>query len=191
MLSLKVLALGFFVFGMVAAGTARAAGPVVVIETNQGTFKVELNEEKAPETVKNFLAYVDAKHYDGLIFHRVINDFMIQGGGFDADMKEKKTNPAIKNESSNGLENKQYTIAMARTSEPNSATSQFYINVKDNEFLNKAKSRDGVGYCVFGQVIDGKDVVDKIKTARTTTKNGMGDVPVEPVVIKSITREKK
>ena len=189
MLSLKVLALGFIVFGMVSAGAARAANPVIVIETNQGTIKVELFVDKAPLSVKNFLTYVDAKHYDGLIFHRVIDGFMIQGGGFDADMKEKKTNDAIKNESTNGLSNAKYTIAMARTSEPNSATSQFYINVgDDNTFLDKAKARDGVGYCVFGQVTEGKDVVDKIKGVKTGTKNGMQNVPVEPVVIKSIKR---
>ncbi len=191
MISLKLLALGFVVFGMVTAGAAKAANPVVVIETNQGTIKLELYEEQAPVTVKNFLSYVDAKHYDGLIFHRVIDSFMIQGGGFDPEMKEKKGKDPIKNESSNGLKNDKYTVAMARTSEPNSATNQFYINVANNEFLNKEKARDGVGYCVFGKVIAGEDVVDKIKGVKTTTKAGMSDVPVEPVVIKSVTREVK
>jgi cyclophilin family peptidyl-prolyl cis-trans isomerase len=156
-----------------------------------GNIKVELFEDKAPETVKNFLSYVDDKHYDGLVFHRVIETFMIQGGGMDADLKERKTKPPIKNESSNGLSNKKYTIAMARTSEPNSATSQFYIDVVDNAFLDKEKARDGVGYCVFGQVIEGQDVVDKIKSVKTTTKGGMPNVPAEPVVIKSIRRAEK
>ncbi|HJZ54891.1 MAG TPA: peptidylprolyl isomerase [Gemmataceae bacterium] len=191
MISLKVIALGFVVLGMVSAGTAKAANPVVVIETNMGTIKVELFEDKAPETVKNFLSYVDDKHYDGLIFHRVIDGFMIQGGGYDAEMKERKTKPPIKNESSNGLSNKKYTIAMARTSEPNSATSQFYINVGDNNRLDKANADDGVGYCVFGEVIEGKEVVDKIKSVKTTTKGSMKNVPADTVVIKSIRRADK
>jgi peptidyl-prolyl cis-trans isomerase B (cyclophilin B) len=155
---------------------------VVVIETSKGTIKVELYPDKAPITVKNFLAYVDDKHYDDLIFHRVIKGFMVQGGGMDKNMQQKKTKPPIANESSNGLKNLKGTIAMARTNVPDSATSQFFINAKDNGFLDKAQSQDGVGYCVFGKVIEGIDVVEAIEAVKT----GPGDVPVEQVVIKSI-----
>jgi peptidyl-prolyl cis-trans isomerase B (cyclophilin B) len=177
--------------GMAALGTARAANPVVVMETSMGTIKIELFEDKAPITVKNFLAYVDDKHYDGLIFHRVIDGFMIQGGGMEPGMKEKKTKDPIKNESSNGVKNTKGTLAMARTNVPDSATSQFFINVKDNDFLDKANSRDGVGYCVFGKVTDGMDVVEKIKGVKTTSKGGHENVPVEDVVIKSVKKEEK
>jgi len=183
-ISVKVLILCFAVVGMVTVGSARAANPVVLIETNMGNIKVELFEDKAPETVKNFLQYVDDKHYDGLIFHRVIDGFMIQGGGMDAQLKEKKTRAPIKNEVGNGLQNKKYTLAMARTSDPDSATSQFYVNVADNAFLDRANARDKVGYCVFGQVTEGKDVVDKIAKVET----GARDVPNTPVVIKSVRR---
>jgi len=186
MLSVKVIALCFVVLGVVAAGGARAANPVVVMETNMGTIKIELFEDKAPVTVKNFLDYVKDKHYDGLIFHRVIENFMIQGGGFEPGMKEKKTKEAIKNESDNGLSNLRGTLAMARTKVADSATSQFFINVKDNTFLDKAKAADKVGYCVFGRVTEGMDVVDKIKAVKTTTKMGFDDVPEEDVVIKSV-----
>lgn len=184
MISLKVLVLCFAVIGMVTAGAARAANPVVVIETNMGTIKVELFEDKAPDSVKNFLTYVDDKHYDGTIFHRVIDGFMIQGGGFDEKMVQKKTRPPIKNEAGNGLANKKYTLAMARTSDPDSATSQFYINVADNAFLDRANARDKVGYCVFGQTLEGKEVVDKIAKVKT----GARDVPTETIVIKSVRR---
>jgi peptidyl-prolyl cis-trans isomerase B (cyclophilin B) len=160
--------------------------PVVVIDTSKGTIKVELYQDKAPITVKNFLQYVDDKHYDGTIFHRVISDFMIQGGGFEPGLKEKKSNDPIKNESSNGLSNERGTIAMARTGEPDSATAQFYINVKDNPNLDKAKARDKVGYCVFGKVIEGMDIVDKIKEVKTHSAKGMDDVPVDDVTIKSV-----
>jgi peptidyl-prolyl cis-trans isomerase B (cyclophilin B) len=187
MLSFKVLVICFAVLGVAAAGSARAANPVVTIETNFGTVKVELFEDKAPETVKNFLQYVDDKHYDNTIFHRVIKTFMIQGGGMDAAKKEKKTRDPIKNESTNGLSNERGTVAMARTSAPNSATAQFFINVVDNKFLDKAQARDGVGYCVFGKVTSGMDVVDKIKDVKT----GAGDVPTEQVIIKSVRREGK
>ena len=185
MMSIKVIVLCFVLVGMVA-GTARAANPVVAVETSMGTFKVELFEDKAPVTVKNFLQYVEDKHYDGTIFHRVISDFMIQGGGFEPGMKEKKTRDPIKNESNNGLSNTKGTLAMARTSEPNSASAQWYVNVKDNTFLDKAKARDGVGYCVFGRVIDGMDVVDKIKGVDTGNANGHENVPTKDVVIKSV-----
>jgi peptidyl-prolyl cis-trans isomerase B (cyclophilin B) len=156
------------------------------METSHGTIRVELFEDKAPVTVKNFLSYVEDKHYDGTIFHRVIEGFMIQGGGVTPDMQEKKTKPAIKNESTNGLPNSRGTIAMARTDEgPDTATSQFFINVADNKFLDRANAKDKFGYCVFGRVIDGLDVVDKIKVVKTG-KKGMKDVPVDDVVIKSV-----
>ena len=190
--------------GMATAETARAANPVVVMETSMGTIKVELFEDKAPITVKNFLTYVDDKFYDNTIFHRVIPTFMIQGGGFKPGMNnaknaadvralEKNTRGPIKNESDNGLSNERYTVAMARTSEPNSATAQFFINVKDNPFLDRAKARDRVGYCVFGRVIDGKDVVDKIKAVKTKAviPDQIEDVPVDEVIIKSIRRADK
>jgi cyclophilin family peptidyl-prolyl cis-trans isomerase/HEAT repeat protein len=159
---------------------------VVVMETSKGTIKIELYQDKAPLTVKNFLRYVEDKHYNGLIFHRVIPTFMIQGGGMEPGLKERKARVPIKNESSNGLSNKRGTVAMARTSEPDSATSQFFINVKDNDFLDKAKIRDNVGYCVFGMVIEGMDVVDKIKDVPTGALGAHQDVPVEDVVIKSV-----
>jgi len=187
-----------FVLLTIAAGTLGASqgvaaekNPVVIIDTSMGKIKVELYPDNAPITVKNFLGYVDDKFYDGTIFHRVIPTFMIQGGGFEAGKPinsggEKKTKPAIKNESSNGLSNKRGTIAMARTGDPDSATAQFFINHKDNNFLDKDKNPDGVGYCVFGKVLDGMDVVDKIATVKRTN-----DVPVETVTIKSIRRADK
>jgi cyclophilin family peptidyl-prolyl cis-trans isomerase len=192
MMSVKVLILCFVVFAMVS-GTARAANPVVVMETNMGTIKIELFEDKAPITVKNFLKYAEDKHYDGTVFHRVIPSFMVQGGGFEPGMKEKKTREPIKNESANGLSNLKYTLAMARLGKDvggvkaaDSATAQFFINVKDNTFLDRAKAQDGAGYCVFGRVIEGTDVVDKIKGVATGIKNGFEDVPTEDVVIKSV-----
>jgi peptidyl-prolyl cis-trans isomerase A (cyclophilin A) len=163
--------------------------PVVVIETSAGTIKVELLADKAPVTVKNFLGYVDDKFYDGTIFHRVIPNFMIQGGGFEPGMREKPTKAPIVNEASNGLANDRGTIAMARTSDPNSATAQFYINLKDNAGLNKERARDGVGYCVFGKVVDGMDVVDKIAQAQTGNRGPHQNVPAEDIVIKSIRKE--
>jgi len=191
MLSLKIVGLCFVVLGVVASG-ARAANPIVIMETSMGTIKIELFEDKAPVTVKNFLYYVEDKHYDGLIFHRVIESFMIQGGGFEPGLKkEKKTKEPIKNESDNQLSNTRGTLAMARTSERNSATSQFFINVKDNTFLDRAMARDKVGYCVFGRVIEGMDVVDKIKAVKTSTKMGMDDVPDNDVVIKSVRLKEK
>ena len=165
-----------------------AAGNVVVMDTSLGTMKIELDAAKAPVTVANFLGYVDDKFYDGTVFHRVIPNFMIQGGGFEPGMKQKKTKAQIKNESSNGLTNQRGTLAMARTNVPDSATSQFFINLKDNGFLNKAEAQDGVGYCVFAKVIEGMDVVDKIKAVKTATKGGHGDVPVQDVVINSVRR---
>jgi cyclophilin family peptidyl-prolyl cis-trans isomerase len=174
---------------IVGAAVALAAEKktVVVMETSLGRIRIELYPEKAPITVKNFLGYADEKFYDGTLFHRVAkNPAVVQGGGFERGMKEKKTKPAIKNEAANGLSNKPYTIAMARTNEPDSATSQFYINVKDNDFLDKAKDPDNVGYCVFGKVLEGMDIVDKIFATKTNNE----EVPVADVVIKSVRLEK-
>lgn len=165
------------------------SNPVVVMETSEGTVKIELWQDKAPLTVKNFLRYVDDKFYDGAIFHRVINDFMIQGGGFGPDMKEKKTRDPIKNEASPDLRNDRGTIAMARTSLVNSATAQFFINVADNEFLNqKNKTPAGFGYAVFGKVIEGMEVVDQIKVVKTTSFGQHQDFPATPIVIKTMAR---
>jgi cyclophilin family peptidyl-prolyl cis-trans isomerase len=163
--------------------------PVVVMDTSAGKITIELFADKAPITVKNFLQYADDKHYDGTIFHRVIADFMIQGGGMEPGLKEKKTRDPIKNESTNGLANERGTLAMARTNVPDSATSQFFINVKDNAFLDKAKARDNVGYAVFGKVIDGMDVVDKIRRVETGNSGGHENVPVQDVVIRSVRRK--
>jgi peptidyl-prolyl cis-trans isomerase B (cyclophilin B) len=162
---------------------------VVKLLTNFGEITLELNAEKAPITVANFLQYVDSGFYNGTIFHRVINGFMIQGGGFDGKMQQKATADEIKNEADNGLANDIYTIAMARTSAPHSASSQFFINVGNNDFLNyTAPNSSGWGYCVFGKVTAGMDVVDKIKKVATTSRNGHQDVPVENVIIESATR---
>jgi peptidyl-prolyl cis-trans isomerase B (cyclophilin B) len=150
-----------------------------------------LYPDKAPVTVQNFLAYVDEGFYDGTVFHRVIPNFMIQGGGMEPGMRQKKTKATIKNESANGLSNTRGTVAMARTSVPDSASSQFFINVQDNGFLDRAQASDRVGYCVFGKVIEGMDVVDKIKAVKTTTKSGHGDVPVADVLIQSVRREEQ
>lgn len=157
-----------------------------VLNTNHGVIEIELNKEKAPVTVDNFVEYVKTGHYDGTIFHRVIKDFMIQGGGFDKEMKQKATRAEIKNEANNGLENDKYTIAMARTMAPHSASSQFFINVKDNDFLNfTSEDSHGWGYAVFGKVVAGTDVVDKIKTVKTGRSGMHSDVPVEHVIIES------
>jgi peptidylprolyl isomerase/peptidyl-prolyl cis-trans isomerase A (cyclophilin A)/peptidyl-prolyl cis-trans isomerase B (cyclophilin B) len=167
-----------------AAPAKAMANPVVVIQTTQGTIEVELDAQKAPKTVENFLAYVKAGHYDGTIFHRVIAGFMIQGGGFDKQMNKKPTRAPIVNESANGLKNDLGTIAMARTSDPDSATAQFFINVKNNGALDRASGNPG--YCVFGKVTSGMDVVKKIEAAQTSMQNGMKDVPVAQIVIESI-----
>ena len=177
-----MLVMMFFTF------SAFAKNPVVVMETNMGTIEIELDEAKAPITVKNFLSYVDDKFYNGTIFHRVINGFMIQGGGFDEKMKEKKTKAPIKNEASNGLKNLTGSIAMARTANPNSATAQFFINVNDNSSLDYP-SPDGHGYAVFGKVTTGMHVVNRIKMVKTGSMNGHSDVPMDTVVIKSVKRK--
>ncbi len=162
---------------------------MVTLHTNFGDITLELNAEKAPVTAANFLKYVDNGFYDNTIFHRVINGFMIQGGGFDTDMNQKPTEAEIKNEADNGLGNEKYTIAMARTSAPHSASSQFFINVADNDFLNfTAPNGSGWGYCVFGKVTAGMDVVDKIKQVATSSRRGHQDVPVENVIIERATR---
>lgn len=163
--------------------------PQVLLETTSGDILLELDPDKAPETVENFLKYVDDGFYDNTIFHRVIPDFMIQGGGMDAKMKEKPTRASIKNEADNGLKNERGAIAMARTADPDSATAQFFINHKDNEFLNhKAPTRDGWGYAVFGKVIDGMDVVDKIAKVKTRSSGIHDDVPVDMVMITKASR---
>ncbi|HZR83218.1 MAG TPA: peptidylprolyl isomerase [Candidatus Binatia bacterium] len=165
--------------------------PVVVIATSLGNIEVELYPKQAPESVKNFLSYAESGQYDGTIFHRVIKDFMIQGGGMTPDMKQKPTKAPIKNEADNGLKNSLGTIAMARTSDPDSATAQFFINTKDNAFLDfKSKTPQGWGYAVFGKVTSGMDVVRKIEAVSTTNKGMHQDVPSEPVVIKSVTVKK-
>jgi len=178
-------------FGLMSVGDglAQEKNPVVEFDTSMGKIKVELFADKSPITVKNFLKYVDDKHYDGTIFHRVISNFMIQGGGMLPGLKEKKTGAPIKNESSNGLSNKRGTIAMARLPDADSATAQFFINVKDNPGLNK--SEDSAGYADFGQVIQGMDVVDKIKEVKTGRQGGHEDVPLEDVVIRSVRRVAK
>lgn len=160
------------------------------METSKGTLKIELDAEKAPKSAANFLQYVDEGFFDGTIFHRVIPDFMIQGGGFTPDMEQKQTHAPIVNEAGNGLKNTRGTLAMARTSVVNSATAQFFINVKDNAFLNHtSESSSGFGYAVFGKVTEGMDVVDKIEGVKTGSSEGMDDVPKEPVVIKSVKRQ--
>lgn len=175
-------------FLLASSGLALAANPTVVISTSMGDMHVELAQDKAPKTVANFLSYVADKHYDGTIFHRVIGNFMIQGGGFTAEMQQKPTKDAVENEADNGLSNKRGTIAMARTSAPHSATAQFFINVVDNDFLNfSGKNPRGWGYAVFGQVTKGMDVADKIRKVPTGPAGPFRrDAPREAVIINSI-----
>jgi cyclophilin family peptidyl-prolyl cis-trans isomerase len=192
MKKLICLALAGLVAAVTASSENAASGqdkknPVVIMDTSHGKIVVELFEDKAPVTVKNFLGYVDDKHYDGTIFHRVIPTFMIQGGGMEPGLKEKRTKAPIVNEAGNGVANERGTLAMARTDNPDSATAQFFINVKDNPFLNR--SGDSAGYAVFGKVIDGMDVVDKIKQVETGRQGGHKDVPVKDVVIRSVRRK--
>jgi peptidyl-prolyl cis-trans isomerase B (cyclophilin B) len=159
----------------------------VQISTTMGNITLELDRGKAPKTVENFLAYIESGHYEGTIFHRVIEDFMIQGGGLDAEMKTKSTLDPIENEADNGLSNREGTISMARTVEPHSASAQFFINTTDNPFLDhRNKTDDGWGYCVFGKVVDGMDVVEKIEESPTTRRAGYQDVPEEAVLIENI-----
>jgi peptidyl-prolyl cis-trans isomerase B (cyclophilin B) len=164
---------------------AAAGNPKVEMETSKGKLVIELFPEKAPETVKNFLDYVGAKYYDGTIFHRVIPNFMIQGGGFTSDMKKKSAGAPIKNEADNGLKNNRGTIAMARTGDPHSATAQFFINAINNDFLNhKSKTQQGWGYVVFGKVIKGMEVIDAISAVKTVTRGSYRDVPAETIEIR-------
>ena len=159
-----------------------------VLNTNMGVIEIELNKEKAPISVANFVSYINSGHYNGTIFHRVINDFMIQGGGFNEEFGQKPTQAEIKNEANNGLKNDKYTVAMARTMAPHSASSQFFINVKDNDFLNfRSEDMNGWGYAVFANVVLGMDIIDKIKTVKTSRKNGHDDVPIENIVIQTAT----
>lgn len=172
-----------------SAEPQEGTSPVVIIKTSKGDITLKLDAENAPVTVENFLAYVDSGHYANTIFHRVIANFMIQGGGFTADMNQKPTRSPIKNEAQNGLKNKRGTIAMARTQVIDSATSQFFINVVDNDFLDfRAPNPSGFGYCVFGEVVEGLDVVDAIRAVPTGRSGPHGDVPVEPVVITEVIR---
>ena len=160
----------------------------VLIETLLGDMTLELDADKAPATVANFVEYAQSGHYDGTIFHRVINNFMVQGGGFDTDMRQKGTNAPIQNEANNGLKNDRGTIAMARTMDPHSATAQFFINVSDNDFLNfSGENMQGWGYAVFGRVVEGEDVLDKIRDVPTGSQAGHQDVPTDPIVIESVT----
>jgi cyclophilin family peptidyl-prolyl cis-trans isomerase len=187
-----VMMLAMCTMGIVAlpsfAEEDKAMDNVVLMKTNKGDIKIKLNADKAPVSVQNFLTYVNEGFYDGTIFHRVITNFMIQGGGFNLDFTQKKTHDPIKNEADNGLKNTRGTIAMARTSDPDSATAQFFINLVDNSFLDfKSATPSGYGYAVFGEVIDGMDVVDAIAASRTATKDGYNDVPVEPIQITSVT----
>lgn len=160
----------------------------VLLKTSMGDITLELNTEKAPKTAANFKSYVEKGFYDGVIFHRVINGFMVQGGGFEPGMIQKETDAPIENEANNGLKNAKYTVAMARTMDPHSASAQFFINVADNTFLDfKSETSDGWGYAVFAEVIDGQDVVDRIKSVPTTFRSGHQDVPTEDVVIEKAT----
>lgn len=167
-------------------GAVAADNPQVSLKTNMGEIVLELYPEKAPKSVENFLQYVKSGHYNGTVFHRVINNFMIQGGGFDKSMNQKPTNAPIQNEAKNGLRNEAYTVAMARTSSPHSASAQFFINVKHNSFLDYP-GQDGWGYAVFGKVVKGNNVVDKIKSVDTSNAGPFQNVPIEPVVIESAT----
>ena len=171
-------------FALLVSFAAVAANPQVEVRTNQGTIVIELDPEKAPNTVENFLQYVKAGHYDGTIFHRVIPGFMIQGGGFDPEMREKPTRAPIRNEAGNGLRNTTGTVVMARKPDPHSATAQFFVNLSDNAFLDfRAATPDGYGYAVFGKVVKGMDVVNRIAKVPTGTRAPHGDVPLKPVII--------
>lgn len=183
----QIFLLVFIVF-FTFTSNIQAETTMVKMDTNQGTITLELDADNAPNTVANFLTYAKEGFYDGTIFHRVISNFMIQGGGFNEDMSQKTTHDPIKNEANNGLKNDNGTIAMARTGDPHSATAQFFINVKDNDFLNfSSETSQGWGYAVFGKVTEGMDVVEKIKAIATTTKGPYQDVPTEPVIIEKVT----
>lgn len=183
--------LSVLIFSMLISTSLMAANPKIVIKTNMGEIEAELYADKAPKSVANFLDYVKKGHYKGTIFHRVINNFMIQGGGFDKDLKEKSSGSPIKNEAANGLKNETGTLAMARTSDVDSATAQFYINVADNAFLDhRDTSSSGFGYAVFGKVTAGMPVINKIKAVKTGNRGPLEDVPLEAVVILDIIKKK-
>ncbi len=186
----KLVNVGFVATALSFATLGSAFAQTVKLSTSEGDIVVQLDAAKAPKTVENFVQYVKSGHYNGTVFHRVIKTFMIQGGGMTPDMKEKTTRAPIPLESRNGLSNVRGTLAMARTSIPDSATAQFFINVKDNHFLDSAQSPDGNGYAVFGKVVQGMDVVDKIRMVETGQKGPHGDVPLKPIVIKQATLEK-
>lgn len=179
-----------FVITVICSGVARAEEPALIkVETSLGDFVIELDEKAAPKTCANFMQYVDTGFYEGTIFHRVIGHFMIQGGGFDVNMNQKDTLAPVESEADNGLKNDIYTVAMARTNDPHSASSQFFVNVADNDFLNhKGKTLNGWGYCVFGKVVKGRDVVDRIKNVPTKTRGFHEDVPTIPVVIEKVVK---
>ncbi len=180
-----LLCLAVHTSAVAGAAAKKPSEPIVKIETNMGDILVELNSRKAPITTANFIQYVKSGHYDGTVFHRVIRNFMIQGGGMTPELREKRTLAPIRNEADNGLRNKKYTIAMARTADPHSATSQFFINTSNNDFLDfKSNTPQGWGYAVFGRVIEGQKVVDRIESVLTGTRARMDDVPVEPVIIR-------
>lgn len=185
---LKLFPLFVFIIIFITTSKAQAETTMVKMETSKGVITIELDGDKAPETVANFKTYVQEGFYDGTIFHRVIPNFMIQGGGFTTDMAQKPTHDPVKNEANNGLKNDTGTIAMARTQDPHSATAQFFINVKDNDFLNfSSESSQGWGYAVFGKVTEGMDVVNTIKDVQTTTVGPYQDVPAETVTIEKVT----
>ena len=187
-MNVKFLKQWLCILSLLTLTTNAVAATQVEFQTNKGNFTVELYPEKAPKTVDNFLQYVNDGYYVGTIFHRVINNFMIQGGGFERDLFEKPTKAPIENESNNGLKNTTGTIAMARTQDPNSATSQFFINLKDNAFLDYTSPRpDKIGYCVFGKVIKGMDVIKKIGVVPTGSISRFSDVPIKPIKIKKVT----
>lgn len=186
-LLMSICLLGVFAIGPILAGDNK--NPRVVLDTSAGKIVLELYADKAPITVKNFLQYAEDKHYDGTIFHRVIADFMIQGGGFEPGLKPRKTREPIKNESTNGLSNERGTIAMARTGDPDSATCQFFINTVDNKRLDRSSA--SAGYAVFGKVVDGIDVVDAIRRVDTGSQGGFKDVPTKDVVIRTVRRLNK
>ena len=183
----KQIFLIVFILLFTITSNIQAETTMVKMDTNQGTIMLELDADNAPNTVANFLTYAKEGFFDGTIFHRVISNFMIQGGGFTEDMNQKDVHDPIKNEANNGLKNDNGTIAMARTGDPHSATAQFFINVKDNDFLNfSSETAQGWGYAVFGKVTEGMDIVEKIKAAETTTKGPYQDVPVEPIIIEKV-----
>jgi peptidyl-prolyl cis-trans isomerase B (cyclophilin B) len=177
----------FQAWAFLGLSEVQAENPRVLLETSLGDVEIELYEKEAPITVENFLKYVKKGHFDGTVFHRIIPNFVVQGGGMEANMKERPTDDPIKNESTNGLKNERYTLSMARTQSPHSATSQFYINLKNNRDLDRANAGDRVGYCVFGKVVKGEAVVDEMAKAKTGNKGGHRDVPVEPIVVKKAT----